>query len=122
MRNQFLFGTLVGIFALLVACSTERNTFISRSYHGATAHYNGYFNANDLLNEALNSYRSGLKEDYYKTLTIAPLPNEEEVKNYYTPIDTAIAKCTKVIQRHAMPSMDKPSQKKSEFNNWMKTG
>jgi tetratricopeptide (TPR) repeat protein len=119
MRNQFLFGTLVGIFALLVACSTERNTFISRSYHGATAHYNGYFNANDLLNEALNSYRSGLKEDYYKTLTIAPLPNEEEVKNYYTPIDTAIAKCTKVIQRHAMPSMDKPSQKKSEFNNWI---
>jgi len=119
MKIKLFKAFALGIFVVLVACSTERNTFISRSYHGATAHYNGYFNANDLLNTALTTYRSGLKEDYYKILIIAPLPNDEEVKNYYTPIDTAIAKCTKVIQRHAMPSMEKPSAKKNEFNNWI---
>lgn len=123
MRNHvtkgIIFGIFFGIFAIMLACSTEKNTFISRSYHGATAHYNGYFNANDLLNEAMGGYRSALKEDYYNVLPIAPLPNEEEVKTMYVPIDTAIAKCTKVIQRHAMPSMDKPSAKKSEWNRWI---
>jgi tetratricopeptide (TPR) repeat protein len=111
----------VYLFLLLVvfSCSTEKNTFISRWYHGTTAHYNGYFNANDLLNGAMKTYRDNLKEDYYSILPVITLPTEEQVKNMYTPIDTAIAKCTKVIQRHAMPSMDKPSAKKEEHNRWI---
>src|SRR3989344_4659347 len=113
--------TLLGLFILFLvaACSTEKNTLLSRSYHSTTAHYNGYFNANDLLDEAMKSYRTNLKEDYYSVLTIRTLPDEEEVKNMYTPIDTAIAKCTKVIQKHAMPGMDKPSKKKEEHNKWI---
>src|SRR3989338_6698105 len=89
--------TLLGLFILFLvaACSTEKNTLLSRSYH------------------------THLKEDYYSVLTIRTLPDEEEVKNMYTPIDTAIAKCTKVIQKHAMPGMDKPSKKKEEHNKWI---
>lgn len=118
--NKWQYWLSAGVLALvLVSCSTERNTYISRTYHSTTAHYNGYFNANDLLNTAITQYRAGLKEDYYEILPLRPLPNEEEVKNMYTPIDTAIAKCTKVIQRHAMPSMDKPSQKREEHNTWI---
>lgn len=119
MQNKQLafFGVLV--LLVVAACSTEKNTWLSRTYHGTTAHYNGYFNANDLLDGAMSGYRSGLKEDYYSILPIRPLPNEEEVKTMYTPIDTAIAKCTKVIQKHAMPGMDKPSKKKEEHNRWI---
>jgi tetratricopeptide (TPR) repeat protein len=102
-----------------VSCSTERNTLISRTYHSTTAHYNGYFNANDLLNSAISQYRTNLKEDYHDVLALLPLPNEEEVKNMYVPIDTAVAKCTKVIQRHAMPTMDRPSEKREEYNTWI---
>jgi tetratricopeptide (TPR) repeat protein len=116
-RQLALPGLLV--FLVVAACSTEKNTFIGRTYHSTTAHYNGYFNANDLLSTAIGNYRANLKEDYYTTLTIRPLPNEEEVKGMYTPIDTAIAKCTKVIQKHAMPGMDKPSRKKEEHNRWI---
>lgn len=92
---------------------------LSRAYHGTTAHYNGYFNANDLLEEAMKTYRENQKEDYYSVLPILQLPSEEEVKNMYAPIDTAISKCTKVIQRHAMPSMEKPASKKEEHNRWI---
>lgn len=67
----------------------------------------------------MKTYRDNLKEDYYSILPVITLPTEEQVKNMYTPIDTAIAKCTKVIQRHAMPSMDKPSAKKEEHNRWI---
>lgn len=119
MKNWFLFIAISTISLVFSSCSTERNTFISRTYHSTTAHYNGYFNANDLLRASLVQYQNGLKENYYNVLPIRPLPNEEEVKDLYTPIDTAISKCTKVIQRHAMPSMDKPSLKKDEHNTWI---
>lgn len=116
-KQLAFFGLLVML--VVAACSTEKNTLLSRTYHSTTAHYNGYFNANDLLSTAMSTYRAGLKEDFYRTLTIRPLPSEDEVKNMYTPIDTAIAKCTKVIQKHAMPGMDKPSRKKEEHNKWI---
>lgn len=119
MKNWHVWISAGLIVLFITACSTERNTFLSRSYHSTTAHYNGYFNANDLLNQAISGYRSALKEDYYSVLDLRPLPTEEEVKSMYAPIDTAIAKCTKVIQRHAMPSMDKPSQKREEHNKWI---
>lgn len=119
MKNWFLFIAISTISLVFSSCSTERNTFISRTYHSTTAHYNGYFNANDLLRASLVQYQNGLKENYYNVLPIRPLPNEEEVKALYTPIDTTISKCTRVIQRHAMPSMDKPSLKKDEHNTWI---
>ena len=119
MSKYFIFLAGSVIAMIIAACSTEKNTLLSRSYHSTTAHYNGYFNANDLLDGAMNSYRTNLKEDYYNILPINPLPNEEEVKTMYSPIDTAIAKCTKVIQKHAMPGTDKPSKKKEEHNKWI---
>lgn len=104
---------------LAAACSTEKNTLINRTYHGTTARYNGLFNANMLLDQSLTSYRNNLKEDYYEILPITPLPNEEEVMGMYPAIDTAIAKTTKVISRHSMPSAENPSKKKAEYNHWI---
>jgi len=104
---------------LLTACSTEKNTLVNRSYHGLTAHYNGYFNANELIRQSLTTFRGSLKENYYQVLPIEALPNEEQVVGMYAAIDTAISKCTKVIQRHSMPSNDRPSLKKEEHNQWI---
>jgi tetratricopeptide (TPR) repeat protein len=117
-KNIFLLSLLT--FLLVVfSCSTEKNTFINRTYHSTTARYNGYFNATILLDEAMKSYVNSLKEDYYNLIPIYPVPNEEEVVGMYPAIDTAIAKCTKVIQRHSMPSNDQPSKKKAEHNKWI---
>lgn len=109
----------MALILMVFGCSTEKNTFINRTYHGTTAHYNGYFNATELIRLSMNSYQASLKEDYYEILPIDPLPNEEQVIGLYPAIDTAIVKCTKVIQRHSMPSNDKPSLKKEEHNNWI---
>ena len=104
-RNSlFLLLLVLGV----VACSTEKNTLINRTYHGTTARYNGYFNANELIRQGITSYRTSLKEDYYSLLKIDPLPNETEVIGLYPSIDTAIVKCTKVIQNHSMPSNRSP--------------
>ncbi len=117
IRNWYIFATL--IFLFVTSCSTEKNTMINRSYHGMTAHYNGYFNANELIRQSLTSFRSSVKEDYYSVLPIDPVPDEEQVVGMFPAIDTAISKCTKVIQRHSMPSNDRPSLKKEEHNPWI---
>lgn len=106
-------------FALLYACSTEKNTFINRKFHGMNAHYNGYFNANELLRQSMETYRASLQEDYYEILPIDPVPSESDVTGMYPAIDTAIAKCVKVITDHSMPGNDKPSMKKEEHNRWI---
>ena len=107
------------VLLLLNACSTEKNTFLSRNYHGMTARYNGMFNANELLKASMLTYRASLKEDYYGILPTEPIPLENEAKSMYAAIDTAIVKCTKVIQNHSMPSNDRPSKKKVEHNAWI---
>ena len=104
---------------VLIACSTEKNTLVSRSYHGMTARYNGYFNATELIRQSMDSYTDSRAEDYYSVLEINVIPNEEEVVAMYPAIDTAIAKCKKVIQKHSMPSNDRPHLKKEEHNKWI---
>jgi tetratricopeptide (TPR) repeat protein len=101
------------------ACSTENNAFINRKYHGITAKYNGYFNANELLKTALESYRTNSKENYYDILPIEQVPNDKEFQAFLPAIDTAITKCSKVIRNHCMPSMEFGGGKKVENNPWI---
>jgi len=122
-RNMMRFIKTTGVFALMLGfiagCSTEKNTLLSRSYHGMTAHYNGYYNANELIRTSMDTYRSSAKENFYEILPIELVPDNEEVIGMYPSIDTAITKCTKVITNHSMPSNDRPASKKDEHNRWI---
>ena len=120
MKTTAKIGALLAIVAMtLVACSTEKNTWVNRNYHSVTAHYNGYYNANELIDQGMGSYRDGRVENYYEILPIDPVPSEKEVAALYPAIDTAIVKCKKVIQNHSMPSNDRPARKKEEHNRWI---
>jgi len=107
------------IVMIVFSCSTEKNTFINRNFHSLTAHYNGYYNANELIDNAMSSYQGSRLEDYYMRLPIDPMPGDSEVVSIYPAIDTAIAKCKKVIRNHSMPSNDRPAKKKEEHNRWI---
>ena len=119
IRGLKISVVLAFAIAIVFSCSTEKNTLINRTYHGLTAHYNGYFNANELIDQSMQTYRNSVNEDFYLILPIDLVPNEEEVIGMYPAIDTAIAKCTKVIVNHSMPSNDRPARKKSEHNRWI---
>lgn len=110
---------IVSVISIFMACSTEKNTFINRVYHGTTARYNGYFNAKELVRQGLENYRENYREDYHEILPIELLPNEEDVVDFYPIVDTAISKCKEVISKHSMPTASKPSQKKTEHANWV---
>ena len=94
----------IGVLVLISACSTEKNSFLNRTYHSTTARFNGHFNANELLDQSLNTFYSSKKDDFYEILPVNLLPNEEESKGMHSAIDTAISKCSNVIKNQSMPS------------------
>ncbi len=114
-RTSFLILVLI----LVGACSTESNTFVNRTYHSTTARFNGHFNAQELLRISLKTYYGSRKDDFYGILPINPLPNESEVKGMLPAIDTAVAKCSKVILNHSMPSAENMFYKQAEYNSWI---
>ena len=111
----FLGSVVAGV--LLVACSTQKNAFLNRTFHGMTAKYNGYFNANELLALSLTSTQKNRTENYFDLLPIQFVPSKEESKGMLAAIDTAVVKCSKVIRNHSMPSAE--GNKEAEFNPWI---
>jgi tetratricopeptide (TPR) repeat protein len=114
-------ATYIGVLGvvLLLSCSTEKNSFLSRTYHSTTARFNGYFNANELLDLSLATFYSTKKDDFYEIIPVNILPNEEESKGMHAAIDTAISKCSKVIKNHSMPSTEDMYYKDVEHNKWI---
>ena len=120
IKNKIYYTISVLLLLIASACSTENYSFVSKTYHATTTKYNGYFNANELLNSSLITFRENYKENYYQILPTEVFPKkQEEIEGMLPSIDTAISKCTKVIKYHSMPTMDYASGKKEEFNSQM---
>jgi tetratricopeptide (TPR) repeat protein len=115
IKKLWLLLALLSVFS----CSTEKNNFFNRKYHSTTARYNGLFNANELLRLSLITYDGSHKDDFYTFLPVNPFPNDKDVIGMYPAIDTAIAKCTKVIEDHSMPNAVDMYYKEAEYNNWI---
>jgi hypothetical protein len=118
-RNFFKPSLFFLAFLLVIhACSTEKDALLSRWYHQVNTKYNGYFNANELIKEALKTYNDSRKEDYSNLLTVESFPDEKEAQGMYPALDTAISKCKKLIAKHSMPSIA-TGRKTDEYNKWM---
>ncbi|HYG50051.1 MAG TPA: tetratricopeptide repeat protein [Flavobacteriales bacterium] len=123
------FGSFCALVFLLgtFSCSTEKNKFFNRSFHNTTAKYNGYFNANEVIREALIDFHMQNKDDYTKILPVFIIPDDGKSKSLYAPMDKAIGKTGVVIKKHSMPNPEKHPNKKEEWckwidNNWMVMG
>ena len=106
------------LVALVYSCSTEKDAALNRGYHNMTAHYNGYFNAGEKIKESLASYEKGYQEDFETILPIYIYPGEDEASNMLEPMNVAVEKTTKVINKHSMPMQDK-KRKNEEWCAWI---
>jgi TolA-binding protein len=126
-RSPFAFITrlfaVVGalcIFLLLQpSCSTEKNTWVNRTFHSTHAKYNGFFNANEIIKLTYKDFELNYVENYDKILPVFIYPNEEQSKAFYPPMDTADAKCERVIVKHAMPNKKVGQHKRTEWARWI---
>ena len=115
------------VFLLLWSCSTEKNKALNREFHNLHAKYNGFFNANEIIKVTYNDFLKTRKENYDLILPIFPIPDDQQSKNWYAPMDTAYRKCELVIFSHRMPHAKKGKNRNSEWckyidDNWMTMG
>ena len=102
-------------FAFIVtACSTKKNTWVTRNYHNLTSHYNGYWAANeDMLVAESNTFKN-YKDNYEKILPIFTYTTLEEVKTVTPEMEKIYKKASKVVQYHSMLIRDQ------EYCSWIK--
>ncbi len=85
------------------SCSTKKNTVVTRNYHNLNSRFNGYFNANESLNEATTTLAQNQKDDYDKILSVFQYGYDPKE---FTPIipnlDKTYKKASLVIERHSM--------------------
>lgn len=84
-----------------------------------TAHYNGYFNADELVDKGAASIRKAHKEDYDKILPMFIYGTDETAKASYPDMEKAIGKCEKVISKHTIKDDSHKDKKRPEFNKWI---
>jgi tetratricopeptide (TPR) repeat protein len=84
------------------ACSTTKNTFVTRTYHNINSRYNGYFYARESMKDAQAKIEVSYLDDYSQLLPLVRLPNTPETKSSYADLEKAIKKATTCIEHHAI--------------------
>ena len=115
---------------LIISCSTDKNTVVSRAYHNVTSHYNVYFNGNEAFKQGVARLENSFEENYNDILPIFYYGDETASKMIYPDMDKAIKKASKLIKIHSIKA--KPKRKKGkkskkerefyskdEYNNWV---
>ncbi len=104
---------------VIASCSNKRDSTAGRMYHNMTAHYNGYFNADESVHKGVVKIQAAHKNDFDKILPIFIYGDEETAKGSYPEMEKAITKCEKVITKHSIKSESKKDKEKPKFNKWI---
>lgn len=101
-RLLFPFGCLV----LLVACSTKKDTFLSRSSHSLATEYNILYNGQIALDQGVKDIKQNLTDDFWTRLPVEKMQfnttDDAGVKTSNPNFTIAEEKATKAIQKHSM--------------------
>ena len=124
--HTILFIFLVWVFA---GCSTEKNTWSTRTFHNINSKYNVYFNANESVKKGVLSIEDRIEDDFTRLLPIykSSVPSAGELVQ--SDMDNAIIKCSKLIEIHSITKKPKRQKKRTrkyqefasqeEFNKWI---
>ena len=104
--NTYKYIFILGFLFFLIACSTKKDTFLSRNYHALTTEYNILYNGQIGLDKGTIGIESGSKDNFWKQLPIERMQMNEDLAADTKPknadFDLAEAKATKAIQKHSM--------------------
>lgn len=101
MRSALL---LLAIILLGAGCTTQKQRGelkgLSRLYQNTTAHYNGYFNADELLTASFAQLDEQYQDNYNQLLDVYPYIATTNAQAVSPGLDTAIKKVTVVVNLH----------------------
>nr|WP_289029138.1 tetratricopeptide repeat protein [uncultured Algoriphagus sp.] len=85
---------------LLVACSSERDTFTNRAFHNLTSHYNAYYLADVKIQEVLDENQRNYKEDYTQILPVFIPLDSGVIQSSKEKLESARESASKAIEWH----------------------
>lgn len=105
--------TVVLTLGLFFSCSTKKNTFVRRTYHNITTHYNVYWNGNESFKNGKKSLEENVTDNYNTILPVYNFGTAEDARKIYSSMDRAIEKAGIAIPKHSMFFKNK------EYNKWI---
>ena len=94
--------TYVVLLALVMACSTKKNTSATRAYHALTAHYNTLYNGQVAYLEGFEAQSKGHKDNFNEVLPMYICTNKATASLGKSNYETAITKSEKAIKVHSI--------------------
>ena len=116
---------LAGFFVLLLgSCSTQKNTWATRSFHQTKVKYNILHNGNMAYEDGLKAIRDANTDDYSRVLYLYPVSNHKAAESSATQMDKTIEKCRKCIKLHSIKAKPKRDPKKAndpKYKLWLQS-
>ena len=104
--NTIKYLIFTGLLVFLIACSTKKNTFLSRNSHALSTKDNILYNGGMALDKGIEEVKLGNIDNFWERLPVERMQIKEDVM---LPGDTknanferAETKATKAIQKHSM--------------------
>jgi len=120
LKYKIIHVLTVGL--ILSSCSTQKNTFATRSYHQTKVKYNILFNGNISYEEGLKAIRDANTDDYTRVLCLYPVSNHKAAEASASQMDKTIEKCRKCIKLHSIKAKPKRDPKKAndpKYKIWL---
>ena len=108
----------------LSSCSTQKNTWATRSFHQTKVKYNILYNGNIAYEEGLKAIRDANKDDYSHILSLYPVSNHQAAQAATSQMDKTIEKCRKCIKLHSIKTKPKRNPKKAndpKYKLWLQS-
>ena len=110
------YAILLALTSCLIACSTKKNTAVSRGFHQMKTKYNIYHNGAISFLEGENAIIEANKDDFSSILNLYPVSNHEAAQAAGSQMDVTIEKCRKCIKLHSIKTRPKVNYEKKRNN------
>ena len=109
---------------MVTGCSTQKNTWATRSFHQTKVKYNIFHNGNIAYEEGLKAIRDANTDDYSRVLNLYPVSNHQAASSAASQMDKTIEKCRKCIKLHSIKAKPKRDPKKAndpKYKLWLQS-
>lgn len=104
--NTLKYPVVLGLIAIFAACSTKKNSFVSRNMHALSTEYNILYNGEIALQAGITELKTQYKDNFWELLPVERMqetaenmvPGDKKNPNF----ERAELKANKAIQKHSM--------------------
>ena len=121
-HTAYIIHSLILLGLILSSCSTQKNTWATRSFHQTKVKYNILYNGNIAYEEGLKAIRDANTDDYSQILNLYPVSNHTAAAAASSQMDKTIEKCRKCIKLHSIKSKPKRDPKRAndpKYKQWL---